>query len=434
MKKILLFISFISLLLVVLIISQLFKTTSDNDVSSDQDNVEVGSVTNLRPLAADVSIYDDTVSDWRVVADETALVDGSRLKTSVTGRALVTRGDEIVTAINSNSELTLSLSEDQKSNILKLIVGQTWTKITRALEQDEVYEVHTPTMVAAVRGTSFGVGTNPPQVVVTEGIVWATAIDPETGLPDSETTVIVDAGFIVVFENGELVVREINADDKDSWFFEHNPELEKEEKEVEEVAEAVMEQIPVSVEEVVDNNIQPPVPVVLPPTSTPPQVTIDEVSPTTFDLTVEERLVVRGDNLNLVDRVVIDGKDVDFYVTTVGVLVIEKSELPTREGDYGVTLFYADTSVSKNRAFEILDSDPIEITISAVVAGFTTSQASYVEVRGSGFLLVESLLVNGQNNQFSIIDDNVIHIPDFSIDNVRTIELSGSNLQASYTM
>ena len=149
----------------------------------------------LQPLAAEVFLFDHSLSDWSAITAETPLQDGAQIKTSATGRALVTRDTELVTSINSNSEMTLSLSEDQKSNILKLIAGETWTKITRALEQDEIYEVHTPTMVAAVRGTSFGVSTEPAsQIIVTEGTVWASLIDPETGEVDESTTVVVPAG------------------------------------------------------------------------------------------------------------------------------------------------------------------------------------------------------------------------------------------------
>lgn len=429
MKKLLLFGGVGAVVLVVIIFNLLFKTDTSQDEVLSKSLSDTSSTVLLQPLAADVSVFDVGLSNWRLVVAETPLLDGAQIKTSATGRALLTRGTEIVTSINSNTEMTLSLSEDEKKNILKLVAGQTWTKITRALEQDEVYEVHTPTMVAAVRGTSFGVSTIPPQVTVTEGTVWATAIDPETGLPDPKTTVVVKAGFTVSQEDGELKVREIVVTDKDAWYFEHNPEPESEPGDDSgNPEENLLNNEEVVTEEDVAEVVSPTIAPVLPNT------TINSVSPVSFDLAVEDRLLIRGEHLDLVERVVIDGKDREFTLTSAGVLVVEKSELPTKAGEYGVTLFYRDTSVSKARAFSIVEPKPVGIVISAVVAGVTNSPEDYVEVRGSGFSLVTTVLVNGRSNPFQSIGDNMIHIFDFSMANVRSVELQGSGQKATFTL
>ncbi len=431
MKKLLLLGGLGSLILVVVIVSLLFKTHTSQDGVSFDSAPDTSSTVLLQPLATEVSIFDSSLSAWSVVTAETPLLDGARIKTSATGRALITRDTDIMTSVNNNSELTLKLSEDQKTNILKLVAGQTWTKITRALEQDEVYEVQTPTLVAAVRGTSFGVSTVPPQVIVTDGTVWATAIDPETGLPDPETTVVVEAGFTVSHEDGDLVVRETVVTDKGTWYFEHNPELEQEDSEntgdpVEDDNNTETEAVdsPADDAETVPEVVTPIL----------PNVTISSVSPVSFDRATEDRLVIRGGHLDLVDKVVIDGKSSEFTLTGVGVLLVEKSELPTKEGEYGVTLFYRSTSVSRARAFSIIESEPVGINISAVVAGVTNSPEDYVEVRGTGFSLVKTVLVNGRSNPFQSVGDSMIHIFDFSVADVETVELQGSGQEATFAL
>lgn len=425
MKKLLLLGVLAVLVLVAVIVSLLFRTDTSQVESLSTAPITTSSTVLLQPLAAEVFLFDHSLSDWSAITAETPLQDGAQIKTSATGRALVTRDTELVTSINSNSEMTLSLSEDQKSNILKLIAGETWTKITRALEQDEIYEVHTPTMVAAVRGTSFGVSTEPAsQIIVTEGTVWASLIDPETGEVDESTTVVVPAGKIVIYIDGRLEVRDITDKDKGDWYYEHNPEPDNDDGEsaVEPESEVVD---PVVVPET--SIVPEELPVVL------PEVTISSVSPVSFDLATEERLLIKGENLNLVNRVVIDGENREFTLTSVGVLVVEKTELPTKEGEYSVTLFYRDTSVSRARAFSIIEPAPSGILISKVVAGVTNSPEDYVEVHGSGLSLVQTVLVNGRSNLFQVINDNLIQVFDFSFANIKTIELQGSGLSATFT-
>lgn len=434
MKKLLLLGSVLSLALVVLIISLLFKPNASQDNTVANLETEVASTVLLQPLAAEVSIFDNNLANWLVVDTETPVVDGAQIKTSSTGRALLTKDSDIVTSINSNTEMTLSLSADQKSNILRVLAGQTWTKITRALEQDEVYEVHTPTMVAAVRGTSFGVSTEPvSQITVTEGTVWASLIDPETGEIDPTTTVEVPAGKIVIYVDGALEVRDIEDKDKGEWYYEHNPETEDQttadETDTEtDTSETETESVVATNDEEEEEPEEETV-VVL------PNVTIGSVTPVDFDLTVEERLLIRGENLSLVERVVIDGLNREFSLTSVGVLVIEKTDLPTEEGQYDVTLFYRDTSVSQANAFSIIVSVPeAGIVISEVVAGVTNSPEDYVEVRGSGFTKVETLLVNGRSRDFQNIGDNMIHIFDYSIEDVETLELKGEDEEVTFTL
>ena len=76
------------------------------------------------------------------------------IQTNETGRALIKAGPQILTSVAENTSLVFREGDDGSS--VEVFAGKVWSRLERALEQDEVYEVYTPTMVAAVRGTSFG--------------------------------------------------------------------------------------------------------------------------------------------------------------------------------------------------------------------------------------------------------------------------------------
>ena len=86
----------------------------------------------------------------------TKLDSGDQITTSNTGRALVKTGPQLITAISESSIVTFSATDELKQTKFEVMSGRLWSRLERALEQDEVYEVYTPTLVAAVRGTSFG--------------------------------------------------------------------------------------------------------------------------------------------------------------------------------------------------------------------------------------------------------------------------------------
>ena len=86
-----------------------------------------------------------------------------------------------------------------------------------------------------------------------------------------------------------------------------------------------------------------------------------------------------------------------------------------------MTLFYRDTSVSRARAFSIIEPAPSGILISKVVAGVTNSPEDYVEVHGSGLSLVQTVLVNGRSNLFQVINDNLIQVFDFRLLTLRPL-------------
>ena len=86
--------------------------------------------------------------------------------------------------VDANSQITLSnYSKDGDNWIIKInqIVGRTWNRVQK-LVGASIYEVNTPTAVATVRGTAFGIDTNASgsAVTVDEGTVSAKLVDTKS--------------------------------------------------------------------------------------------------------------------------------------------------------------------------------------------------------------------------------------------------------------
>jgi len=364
-----------AVVIILLILGLIF--IEPNDKESSMTGLEAATL--LKPLAKDVSLSLSADSESSVIDEEIEVASGNKITTSAAGRALLTQGSEIVTSVDSNSELTLDLNKDEKSTVIKMAAGKTWTKITRALEQDEVYEVHTPTIVAAVRGTSFGVYTEPEsQIIVTEGTVWASVIDPETGLADPETTIKVPAGKMVIYKDGKLVVRDIGEDDKGEWYFENNPESNDNE-----------EESATSIER--ETNIKPVIPTT--PTNNPDTSIGNDETVTNEDSTIPAAAEEDGGGIEAAGEIGADAP--------------------------------AEPAVTA--------TTQISLSIKSAKIGSTQSPEEYVILTGTGFTQVETVLVNGQENPFQNIGDTEIHVFNFSLSNVRTIEIVSSTDSVTYT-
>ncbi len=170
----------------------------------------------LLPLNSMVFIEDNEVSN------ETELNKTETIKTDTTGRALIKSGPQLLTSIGESSEVVFNSESDLKETSFDLLVGKLWSRLERALEQDEIYQVYTPTLAAAVRGTAFGaeVGEGIDRIVVTEGVV-------EVRDRNGDAVEMVAAGNMVSLKDGRLAVTPLRDNDYGEWENEHtNPEWE----------------------------------------------------------------------------------------------------------------------------------------------------------------------------------------------------------------
>ena len=424
----------------------------------------------VTPLAPDVSLQASASSSaaWSVLAEPTPVLDGGKVRTSEVGRAVITHDSEILTSLDSNSEVTLSLGEDGKSTKIELAAGATWSKVERALEQDEMYEVYTPTMVAAVRGTSFGVSLDPTKsLVVTEGLVRAQQRDPETGEPRAETEVLVQAGNTLEDTGERFIVRSTTEADRDDWYVENNPTDEP-------VGEMIQIEPPklvippggpvvdpvvctTDVQQCSDGSFVSRVapdcafaacPVVEEPIACTEEamicpdgssvgrvgpdcefaacplveepeivvLTVTDFDPEEFFYAEENRIIIRGTGLDQVEEIRFDNERVDFTFGNNGSIGVEVSELDETPTTYDVTLTTPDEILTIEDAVTVLEplvEEPI-LRIDEVLSGVDES-TEFVIVRGPGMDLVDRVQVNGDDVfEFGLFNSTELHIFDTS--------------------
>ena len=377
----------------------------------------------LTALSADVSVATEAApSAWQVVPTDAAVADGNKIRTSSEGRAVIALKSDIVASLDNNTEIQLRLSSDRKENRIVLAIGSVWNKIGRALEQDEVYEVYTPTMVAAVRGTSFGVSVidGKEKIIVTDGIVAVRLLDSVTKAPLQGTEVLVKAGNTLELIAGKMVVRLTTEADKGNWYFEHNPRT----------TTATQGVSPASGTEAVTPGVTPV------PSSTSvtapkePVFTVTGVQPKRFTYDTSKRIAFSGARLKAVSSVTFNGKAVEFYVTGVGVLIVDAYNVPNQNASYDVVLTGGGDTVTLPKAVQVLENVLPTLAISQIISGYTSTQQEFVIVRGTGLSTVNSVLVNGVPTDFTLSVDE-LHIPATSLRAVTKIQVSGQGQSAT---
>ena len=164
----------------------------------------------LTVLNAAVYLNDTLVED---VAEITA---GAQIRTDSTGRALLHSGPQLITSVAPSTELVFALETDLSR--VEVLSGRAWSRLERALEQDERYEVYTPTLVAAVRGTSFGVmvSDREEKFIVGEGIIGVTKRS-ESG----ETVQVMAGNTLTLGSDGSFLITPTTDSERDAWYQEH---------------------------------------------------------------------------------------------------------------------------------------------------------------------------------------------------------------------
>jgi hypothetical protein len=355
----------------------------------------------VMPLSADVSLGGVTEAGlWNVIATTSVAKDGTKVKTSADGRAIVSTDKDIISSLDNNSEMTIELGVDKKQSRLAIVSGSVWSKVARALEQDEVFEVYTPTMVAAVRGTSFGVSLNPKRsLIVTEGIVWVTRRNPETGERVDSSTFEVPAGNTVEDDGKDFVVRPTTSADKDQWYFLNNPAPED--------SGAVS---------ILDRFVPPAATIPAPASDSAPSnpvsaqtPSISSVSPQRFDPKTLDKVRVSGEYLSAVTQVWLNDKAVEFLVTQTGVLVIDTDEFRDGYNTYDLKITSPAGTATKGNAF-VLEEEEIDLVITSAVFDYGQSQTPYIYVRGPGMGAVDTVLINNQTASFEIVSDTELRV------------------------
>ncbi|GEM_PF-5386478 len=131
-----------------------------------QDKFQISTISSPVPAAnpkleifsASVFIKTSEGGDWREAQDQQEIPVNTQVKTDSKGRAQIVYPNGTVTRIDKNSQITLEKFENKPFNAdVLLSVGRIWSRVKKLLG-GESYETKSSTLVASVRGTSFGLG------------------------------------------------------------------------------------------------------------------------------------------------------------------------------------------------------------------------------------------------------------------------------------
>lgn len=221
-------------IIIVALVAISLRLFSFSPEAKQEANVSTATANNVAfsalvtPIASQVfAMVPDTVGEqFTELATSTRVGAGTRIKTSETGRAIVEGPHEAF--LDFNAEIVIASRDAEGGSRIGLETGKTWSRVKKAFDQGEFYELETQNAVAVVRGTSFGLyfeDGDTTTLIVTEGEVHLIAKDLDTGAVLYDTETAVGPGKKAVRKGEEAIrVSAIIEEDKEEWFRFNNPE------------------------------------------------------------------------------------------------------------------------------------------------------------------------------------------------------------------
>ncbi len=292
----------------------------------------------ITALRTDVFVKSSDGGEFAKIEGSATTSSGATIRTSSTGRALIETQGTHATLVDYSSEITLA-QEDGNRTRVELISGGVWSRIQKVLDSGEYYEITTQNAVAAVRGTSFSMSSvaSTTTLIVADGTVVFSEIDAN-GASLPATLVLVPAGKKAVrVGSGKIVVSDITPADKaTSWYEFNNPENKPAPGSVPSPAVGV----PGAASGV---PAQPST-----PTSSPPQTTVpptgattppaephlSSVAPASISEGSQERIVLRGSDLQDVAQLKLNGQSIRFRIESDSKITFTASDL--EPGTYSI--------------------------------------------------------------------------------------------------
>ncbi|MEK7664417.1 MAG: FecR family protein [Patescibacteria group bacterium] len=182
------------------------------------------------PLLSLLTVIDNNVkvkvlkaADFEDVKEKAQVGQGSRVKTSLTGRAVIESSDA-TTVVDKNSEVVIADHSEENKTKFQIEAGNLWAKVKKVFSQGEYYKIETPNSVATVRGTSFGVfyQTGITTVLVAESIVEVISLDVDTKEQIGEVIMIKGGEKAIIANGKEPLVSLITDDDKRLEWYQFN--------------------------------------------------------------------------------------------------------------------------------------------------------------------------------------------------------------------
>jgi len=144
----------------------------------------------LEVLSAGVEVQRVNTSNWIEVKIEAIVGVGDTIRTDKTGKARITFfSDGVDTELQENTEYRITRFDGQDTSFnigAEVVVGQTVQRIGRILDNNSSYDITTPSMALAARGTEFVIrvtDTGRAATLVTKGVVKADAESATADVP-----------------------------------------------------------------------------------------------------------------------------------------------------------------------------------------------------------------------------------------------------------
>ena len=157
------------------------------------------------------------------------------------------------------------------------------------------------------------------------------------------------------------------------------------------------------------------------------------MSPGRFDLSEVDKVRIYGENLDSVNQVLLNGKTVEFLLTTTGVIVVNTTEFRDGEDTYDLIVASPSGKDSLNGAFE-LQAAQINLAITETRLTYDQTQNSLVVVRGPGMGEVDTVLINNKSVQFQIINAQELQAPYPFSDTTLSVEVRAKGQSAKSTV
>lgn len=136
----------------------------------------------LEVLSAGVEVQRVNTTNWLEVKIEAIVGVGDTIRTDKTGKARITFfSDGVDTELQENTEYRITRFEGQDTSFnigAEVVVGQTVQRIERILDSNSSYDITTPSMALAARGTEFVIrvtDSGRAATLVTKGVIKADA-------------------------------------------------------------------------------------------------------------------------------------------------------------------------------------------------------------------------------------------------------------------
>lgn len=165
--------------------------------------VALGASTTLSIISGEVQVRHGTAGTFAAATDGAILGPGDTVRTGADARAVLTYFEGSTVEIEPQSQLTIETATANPDGgsviVMQQDLGTTWHVVTKLLNANSKYEVHTTAATASVRGTAFTVAVDADgstTETTTEGVV-------ANSDPQRTTTVVADPGLQVSTKKGE---------------------------------------------------------------------------------------------------------------------------------------------------------------------------------------------------------------------------------------